>query len=200
MVALTATATLSAVMTSWRSPVRGVSRMSTRTRRSRNGVMIASPAGTSRLKRPNRVITPEYPCCTTLIDAPRMIATTITMTAMMTPSATSIFQSAPCEWHDHQGRAANLNHHHLRVGRHTARLLGHREPLLTGEARMSGVVLIAHLVDRERARADQAVRRARQRQPRTHAAVGDALQPGSDQQRPTQGDGGERDGADPQGG
>ena len=43
IVALTVTTTLSRVMTSWRSPGRGISRMSTRCNRSTNGAMTASP-------------------------------------------------------------------------------------------------------------------------------------------------------------
>jgi hypothetical protein len=66
IVALTETTTLSLVITSWRSPGRGYSRMSTLTSLSMNGAMIARPGSWIARNSPSRVVTPTKPCWTRL--------------------------------------------------------------------------------------------------------------------------------------
>src|ERR1700730_8086517 len=196
MVAFTATATLSLVITSCRSPVRGVSRMSTRTSRSRNGVMIASPAGDSRRKRPKRVTTPEKPWGTILMAEASTIATTMAMTAMMMPMARSI-RSTPCERNHDQRGAANFNNHYLRLRREAAGFVCDRQPSFAGKTSMARMVLIAHGVDRQPTLTNKAVGRAGQLQPWTHPAVRCALPRGPYQHCSAQRHRCENDRADP---
>ena len=62
MVALTATETLSLVITSWRSPVRGVSRMSTTSMLSMKGTRKVMPGLRTLWNWPRRLTTPTRPC------------------------------------------------------------------------------------------------------------------------------------------
>ena len=65
IVAFTMTATLSLVITCWRSPVRGVSRTSTIFINSMKGMMMVNPGFLMSLNSPKRVTTPTNPCWTT---------------------------------------------------------------------------------------------------------------------------------------
>jgi len=66
IVALTATTTLSLVITSWRSPGRGNSRMSTITIESMNGMIRTRPGSWMPRNSPSRLTTPTEPCWTRL--------------------------------------------------------------------------------------------------------------------------------------
>ena len=94
IVAFTLTTTLSLVMTSWRSPGRGISRMSTRRSESTNGTMMTRPGSWVRVYSPSRLTTPTSPCWTMLTiwrraasrtstSRPRTISATMPKTLMM---------------------------------------------------------------------------------------------------------------------
>ena len=86
MVALTVTTTLSLVMTSWRSPGRGISRMSTRCSPSTNGANITRPGSCVLRYSPRRFTTPTSPCWTMLI-MPRSAYSATNNTSATTTSA-----------------------------------------------------------------------------------------------------------------
>ena len=67
IVAFTVTTTLSFVITSWRSPGTGISRISTSWSVDTNGAITTSPGSCVRWYSPNRFTTPTWPCCTMLI-------------------------------------------------------------------------------------------------------------------------------------
>src|SRR5580700_218354 len=163
MVALTATATLSRVITSCRSPVRGVSRMSTRSSLSMNGVMIVRPAWDSRRKRPKRVTTPANPWGTTRTAPPMRIATTMSRTTTMIAVTRPLLstESASLGGRDHEGGAAHFDDGDLLMCRDAAGVGGHREPALVEETRMARVVLVADGLEGQRGLADEIVGRTR---------------------------------------
>src|SRR4030081_1982798 len=84
MVAFTTTETLSLVMTSWRSPVRGVSRMSTVSIRSTNGSRKVTPGFLTEWNWPSRFTTPTSPCWIT-----RMVRETMTIASTTIRAATN---------------------------------------------------------------------------------------------------------------
>ena len=86
IVALTVTTTLSRVMTSWRSPGTGISRMSTRCKPSMNGATMTRPGSWVLRYSPSRLTTPTSPCCT-MLTILRKVNSRITRTNPATTSA-----------------------------------------------------------------------------------------------------------------
>src|SRR5579883_2279126 len=146
MVALTARATLSLVMTSWRSPVLGVSRMSTLISWSRNGTTMARPGPLTVRNWPSRLTTPTLPCWMTLtVLASRISAST----ARTTPTTTPTISHLLLLWPHHQGGASYCHDGHGGVGAEPLGVVGHGQPPLPPVEHVAGVVLVADPVQRE---------------------------------------------------
>src|SRR5579864_1909144 len=195
MVALTATATLSRVITSWRSPVRGVSRMSTRSNLSMNGVMIVRPAWDSRRKRPKRVTTPANPWGTTRTAPPMRIATTMSRTTTMIAVTRPLLstESASLGGRDHKGGAAHFDDGNLLMRRYAARGGRDREPAFIEEPGVPRMVLITDGLESQGRLSDQVVRRTGHGQLRPEMTCGHASKRGSHGHGADESDGGSDD-------
>ena len=99
MVAFTVTTTLSLVITSWRSPGTGTSRMSTVVRLSTKGRITTRPGSWVRWYSPSRLTTPTWPCWTMLTELRNVASSTMTMRMATTrlPTVTAL-QRARGSW------------------------------------------------------------------------------------------------------
>src|SRR5258708_3540794 len=174
MVALTVTVTLSRVITSWRSPVRGGSRMATRCRASKKGGMKIRPGSRTARNWPRRLTTPTKPCWMTLTARNSTITKTTAM-AMRTMISGSMSppwagRSGWCRLRQERSRRGHrLQRPHQQggalhcrdgdgdVGIERLRGVGDRQPALAGEHGVARGVGGADGVDGARLLAHQAL-------------------------------------------
>src|SRR2546430_1800137 len=147
MVAFTTTDTLSLVITSWRSPVRGVSRMSTASMRSMNGTRNVTPGLRTEWNWPSRLTTPTRPCWMTRMvrEITSRARTTIsaamirgTYAGMASPSGVEP-HCARRGLHD-QGGPPDVDHPDGGAGGDRPPVAGQRRPVLPSDADVAAVV------------------------------------------------------------
>src|SRR5437763_11117275 len=211
MVALTLTVTLSRVMTSCLSPVRGVSRISTRPMESTSGTRNVMPGWRTEWNCPARLTIPTNTCWMMLTVRAMMTNASRTRTPPMINDADMIppLLSDASAWHsryaaDHQDGATKCGHDDGRGCRERRAIFGERRPRFPGDLQMARFAVSRDRLGQHRLLADHAVGAGAQRWAAQVQALdqvrpgdedaGDAENPQDDrldkQPKPQQGDNG----------